>query len=507
MNDLDLTVVRAGRREWAGLAVLALPTMLLSLDVSVLILALPHLSAELGASSVQQLWITDIYVFMTAGFLITMGRLGDRIGRRRLLLVGAPSFAAASLLAAYSVNPAMLIASRGLLGVAGATLLPSTLALLRSMFTDPKQFGVAIAGWTTAYMAGVALGPVIGGALLQSFWWGSVFLLGVPVMALLLVAGPLLLPEARDPRAGRIELTSVMLSLAGILPVIYGLKVSATDGVRIPAAVTVVIGCAFGALFIRRQRRLRHPLVDLRLLRIVAVRATLVAALLVAAVQAGVSLLIATHLQLVEGTSALEAGCWLLLPSLALITTVNLAPHLARRIRPGYVFAAGLAVAAAGQFVLSQGVHVGGLAGVLVGFIIVHAGIGAPGALINQFVLGAVPPARAGSAASLASTSGELGIALGIATLGSLGTAVYTRAISLPAEIPDQVAAAARESLVGAVTVAPELDAPWRAAMLTRAEEAFTTGLAAVALVSAVIFVALAVFSARKLRHERPTGR
>src|SRR5690242_6635957 len=221
---------RATRREWTGLAVLALPTLLLSLDVSVLYLALPKLSASLGADSTQQLWILDIYSFMLAGFLVTMGTLGDRIGRRRLLLIGGTAFGAASVLAAYSTSPGMLIATRAVLGVAGATLAPSTMALIRNMFRDPRQMGVAIGVWFSCFMGGMALGPLVGGLLLDHFWWGSAFLLGVPVMLLLVAVGPWLLPEYRDENAGKLDLVSVALSLAAILPVIYGLKALARDG-------------------------------------------------------------------------------------------------------------------------------------------------------------------------------------------------------------------------------------------------------------------------------------
>ncbi len=210
--------VRAGRREWIGLAELALPTLLLALDISVLFLALPELSADLGADRTEQLWITDIYGFMVAGLLVTMGTLGDRIGRRRLLLAGAAAFAAASVLAAYASSPEMLIAARALLGVAGATLGPSTLALISSLFADPAQRGQAIALWFSCFLAGGALGPLVGGVLLELFWWGSVVLVGVPVMALLLVLGPRLLPEDRAPDAGRLDPASVALALAAMLP-------------------------------------------------------------------------------------------------------------------------------------------------------------------------------------------------------------------------------------------------------------------------------------------------
>jgi len=242
---------RVGRREWIGLAVLALPTLLLSLDLSVLYLALPHLSADLGAGSVQQLWIVDIYGFMIAGFLVTMGTLGDRIGRK-LLMIGASAFGAASVAAAFSTSAEMLIATRAVLGLAGAALMPSTLALISNMFTDPGQRATAMGVWASCFAAGTAIGPIIGGVLLGFFWWGSVFLLGVPVMVVLLVTGPVLLPEYRDPGAGRLDLIGVALSLAAILSVIYGLKELAKDGIETLPIVAIVAGAAFGVVFLVR---------------------------------------------------------------------------------------------------------------------------------------------------------------------------------------------------------------------------------------------------------------
>jgi DHA2 family multidrug resistance protein-like MFS transporter len=481
--------------------------MLLSLDLSVLFLALPHLSAGLGASNTEQLWITDIYGFMTAGFLITMGSLGDRIGRRKLLLIGAAGFGIASALAAYSTSPGMLIATRALLGIAGATILPSTLALIRNMFHDPKQMGVAFAGWTTTYMAGIALGPVVGGALLDNFWWGSVFLLGVPVMLVLLVAGPLLLPEHRDPgAAGRLDLTSVALSLAAILPVIYGLKELAGVGVTVVPILAIIVGVGFGVLFVVRQRKLADPLLDLRLFGIRTLRATVIMAVLIAAIQNGNTLIAALYLQLVRGLTPLQAGLWLVLPALGLIVTINATPHLARRFRPGYVYATGLVVSAAGYLLLTQVDATQGIALLVIGLIIVSAGIGPAGALTNQLVMGAAPPERAGSAASLTSTGGEFGIALGIATLGSIGTTVFRSQLTLPAGVPSDLAGTARHSIVGAVDTARQLPGAVGDELLAAARDAFTTTLNTVAAISAVLLLAVGVLAAFLLRHEGRTG-
>ncbi|MFL5415828.1 MAG: MFS transporter, partial [Myxococcales bacterium] len=267
--------VRAGRREWSGLAVIALPCLLYSMDLTVLDLAVPALSADLKPSSTQLLWILDIYGFLVAGSLVTMGTLGDRIGRRRLLLFGAGAFAAASTLAAFSTSAAMLIAARAVLGLAGATLAPSTLSLIRNMFLDPRQRTVAVSVWITSFSVGGAIGPLAGGLLLEWFWWGSVFLLGVPVMGLLLVLGPILLPEYRDPEAGRLDLVGAVMSLAAVRALIYGLKQFAQDGPGWPPALSIVVGLAVGVAFVRRQQTLADPLLDLRLFRVPAFSAAL----------------------------------------------------------------------------------------------------------------------------------------------------------------------------------------------------------------------------------------
>jgi DHA2 family multidrug resistance protein-like MFS transporter len=237
------------------------------MDLTVLNLALPALSADLRPSATEQLWIVDIYGFVVAGALITMGALGDRIGARRMLLIGAAAFAGASVLAAFATSPGMLIAARAILGLAGATLAPSTLSLIRTMFDDPGQRTFAIGIWVTSYSAGAAIGPLAGGALLEQFWWGSVLLLGVPVMALTLALGPRLLPESRKPGSGRLDLVSAALSLLAVLAVIYGLKQLAVQDAALESALWVGAGIAAGAAFVRRQRRLADPLIDLQLFR------------------------------------------------------------------------------------------------------------------------------------------------------------------------------------------------------------------------------------------------
>jgi len=499
--------VRAGRREWVGLAVLCLPTMLTMIDISVLFLALPNLTADLKASAMQQLWITDIYGFLIAGFLVTMGTLGDRIGRRRILLIGAAAFGVMSVLAAYSSSPAMLIACRALLGVAGATIMPSTLALIMNMFRDPKQMGAAIAVWASALTGGVALGPVVGGVLLNTFWWGSVFLIGAPVALLVVVTGRSLLPEFKNPAAGRLDPTSVLLSLGAILPFIYGLKEVARTGWRVSPLAAVLLGVIVGVVFVVRQRRLAHPLLDLRLFGIRAVSGALLLGLLVAAVQGGSGFFVAQHLQLVEGFSPLRAGLWVLVPTVALILGIFVSQGLAQQIRPAYIVTGGLALAAVGMLVLTQVSATSGLATLLIGVTIVYVGASPVGPLVSQLVVPSAPPEKAGSAAALQSTSGEFGVALGIATLGSIGWAVYRSHLTIPADVAGTPAGdTARQTIAGALTAAHDLPPTVAAALADSARAAFTSGLNTAAAVCAVVFVGLAVLATATLRHVKPLG-
>ncbi|HWN29235.1 MAG TPA: MFS transporter [Actinomycetospora sp.] len=483
--------VTTGRRAWIGLAVLALPTLLLSLDMSVLYLALPALSADLGLGPTAQLWAMDVYGFMIAGFLVTMGTLGDRIGRRRLLLIGGAAFGVASVAAAFSTSATMLIATRALLGVAGATLMPSTLGLIRTMFPDPRARGTAISIWMSCFMGGMTVGPLVGGVLLEAFWWGAAFLMGVPVMVLLLVLGPVLLPESRDTGAGRLDLASVALSLGAVLPVVHGLKALAADGLHLGGLVALTVGLGVGVLFVRRQLRLDDPLLDLGLFRHRAPAGALAVGLGGGVVMAGTFLLLTLWLQLVAGLSVLTVGLVLAPLQAAMVVASLLAPRLARSIRPARVMAAGLVIGAVGLLVVGLlGAGAGGGTVVLLGgFLLASVGIALPAALGTDLLVGSVPEEKAGSAGALSETSGELGIALGVATLGSLATAVYRGALVLPSGTPPPVAEVARTGLTEAVAAAP---AP---AVLDAARAAFTTGLGASATAGAVVFAGLAALA------------
>lgn len=494
----------AGRREWLGLGVLALACLIYAMDLTVLHLALPAISADLRPSSAQLLWIVDIYGFLVAGSLITMGTLGDRIGRRRMLLIGGAAFGAVSILAAFATSAEMLIASRALLGIAGATLAPSTLSLIFSMFRDPGERATAIGVWIAAFSAGGAVGPVLGGVLLERFWWGAVFLLAVPPMGLLLALGPRVLPEYRDPGAGRLDLLSAALSLAAVLAVIVGLKEIAQDGVGPLAAASILGGLALGLLFVRRQLTLAEPLIDLRLFRSPAFTVSLAINLLSIFVAVGYFLFAAQYLQLVLGLSPLRAGLWSVPSAVGFIVGSQLAPRLVRRIRPAVVIGGGLALAAAGLGTLTQVGVSDGLAALVTASLVISLGL----APVLTLTTDLAPPERAGAASGMSETAAELGGALGLAILGSIGVAIYRRALAdgLPAEIPGETAAIARDTLGGAVAAAGQLPADTGAATLAVARDAFVRGMHLTSAIAAVMALALAILTATLLRHLRPSG-
>jgi len=493
---------KAGRQEWIGLAVLMLPTLLIAMDLTVLHLAVPSLSTALQPSSTELLWIVDIYGFMIAGSLITMGTLGDRIGRRKLLLLGAAAFGVASTVAAFATSAAMLIAARALLGVAGATLMPSTMSLIRNMFLDARQRTAAIGIWVSGFSVGSAVGPLVGGLLLENFWWGSVFLLGVPVMVVLLVTGPILLPEHRDPDPGRFDLLSASMSLTAVLLIIYGLKQIAEKGAGwLPLAI-IVTGLGIGAAFVQRQRRLADPLIDLRLFRVPAFSASLVTYTLGIFAAFGTFLFIAQYLQLVLGLSPLQAGLWSVPGAIAFIIGSNSAPKVVQRIHPAFLVAGGLTVAAFSLGLLTQ-VGLSSLALIVFANTLMSLGFGFTFTLTVDMVVSAAPPERAGAASALAETGAELGGALGIAVLGSLATAVYRSQVTanLPPEISVEMAHAVQETLGGAVAAAGQLSGPLGLALLDAAYNAFVSGLQVISLIGAVVMLGLALLTVTMLRH------
>ncbi|QFG27319.1 MFS transporter [Actinomadura sp. WMMB 499] len=487
---------RAGRRAWGGLALLALPTMLLGLDVTALYLVVPNLAEDLEPSATETLWIMDAYGFFIAGFLITMGTLGDRIGRRRLLMVGTAAFGAVSVLAAFAPSAGWLIVARALLGVAGATLMPSTLSLIGDLFADARQRALAIGVWATMFALGMAAGPVVGGVLVGELWWGAVFLVAVPVAVAVLAAAPALLPESRT-RAGRLDPPSVALSLAGMLPIVYAIK-HAADGIDAVAVAAALLGAAATAVFVRRQLRLPEPLLDVRLFASRTFSAAL-AVLLVGLVGFGGTMYLVTqYLQLVDGLSAATAGLWMGPPALAMLAGAIGAPLLARRLPPGVLMSASLGLSLAG-YVLLGTAGTGARTSVVAGFAFVYFGLGVIAALGTDIVVGAAPAGKAGSAAALSETVQELGIAAGVALLGSLTTTIYRTTLGTPPGMEPSAAESYGDGLSGAVAVADRLPD----GALDQARAAFTGGLNVSAAVAGTAVAAAALVCLLHLRGPR----
>ncbi|MEJ0040212.1 MAG: MFS transporter [Gammaproteobacteria bacterium] len=497
---------RATRREWIGLGVLTLPCVLYSMDLTVLNLAVPQLAQDLKPSASQMLWIVDIYGFLLAGALITMGTLGDRIGRRRLLMIGATVFGIVSVLAAFAPTAQMLIAARALLGLAAATLAPSTLSLIRNMFLDDRQRTLAIGIWGAGFSSGAAIGPFVGGILLERFWWGSVFLASVPVMALLLVLAPRLLPEFRDPQCGRMDIVSAALSLAAVLSIIYGIKRMAEMLVfSFEHAAFIAAGIALAVVFVRRQLRLADPLIDLAMFRIRALRASLSINIIGLFAAFGFFLLISQYFQLALGMGPLEAGLWSAPSGPAFIIGSLATPALANRIRPANLLAGAFIIGAIGLLVIAYAAAHPSMGLFMAGYVAFCLGIAPMGTLTTDIVMSTVPPERAGAASGISETSFELGGALGIALLGSFVAALYRSSTAGLMPLTQVDITPAKETLAGAVAVAKQLPPEIGGPLLAIARQAFVDAFAQAALVAAALCVVVAIISLAFLRRPSVT--
>ncbi|MFI6723818.1 MFS transporter [Streptomyces atratus] len=491
---------RPGR--WIALAVLVLAVLLVAVDATVLGLATPFLTEDLKPSGTQLLWIGDVYSFVIAGLLVSMGSLGDRIGRKKLLLTGAVAFGAVSVLNAYASTPEMMILARALLGVAGATLMPSTLALIRNLFHDPRERSLAIGIWGAMASAGAAVGPVVGGFLLEHFWWGSVFLINLPVMAVLVAVGIKMIPESKNPAPGPWDLVSVALSFIGMIGVVYAVKELAAHGASWEVAVTGIGGLAALCWFVRRQLTLPAPLLDMRLFHHRGFSGAVLADLLTILGLSGLVFFLSQFLQLVQGRGPLEAGLAELPAAVGAVTAGLIAGLAARRysvrsVVSGGLGAIGLALAAV-TLIHKETAYP------LIGAVLLVVGVGAGFAftVTSDVILSSVPKEQAGSAGAVSETAYELGAALGIALLGSIVTGVY-QDFATPRGVPSANAAAAHESLGGAVEATHGLPAQQASALVSAAQESFVDGLRLAAGVGAAVLLATAVAAWFLLRGQK----
>lgn len=495
------TVRKATSRQWWGLAILALPCLLYSMDLTVLNLAVPHITADLRPSGTQMLWIVDIYGFVLAGALITMGAIGDRIGRRLLLFVGAVAFGFASILAAFAPSAEALIAARSLLGLAAATLAPSTLSLIRTMFEDSQQRAFAIGVWMASFSFGGAIGPLVGGVLLEHFWWGSVFLIAVPVVVLLLLAGPFILPEYKDDSASNVDVTSAGLSILALLALVFGIKQITVGDLTLQTGSSLALGLSIGWVFLRRQKTLATPMIDIGLFgapRFVIALTVNLAAFFVAF---GTLLTLAQHLQLVVGMGPMEAGLWTLFSAAGFVGGSFLAPVMLRVLHSASIIALSLVTAAGGFGLLAYALWHESFPLLVSATFLLSIGLAPVFTLAADLIVGTAPQERAGSAAALAETSSELGGAMGIAVLGSIVVGLYRDRIGtlLPVDLPTEVQEAVHDSIGAASDAVASLPASYVGPILDAVQQAFAGAFMAASVI-AVLIAAVAAAAAMRLR-------
>lgn len=500
MTVTELTAPASARLRWVALAVLMLPVLLVAIDNTVLAFAVPMISEALRPTGVELLWIVDVYPLVLAGLLVPMGSLGDRFGRRRMLLIGATGFAVISAIAAFVPTAGALIAARAAMGFFGAMLMPATLSLIRNIFIDAQERRIAIAIWAAGFSGGAALGPIVGGCLLEHFWWGSVFLLAIPLLLPLLVAGLKLLPESKDPNPGPIDPLSIVLVLAGMTSLVWSIKSVAVHGFTTTVTATVLLAIVAGTWFVRRQLNRATPMLDVRLFANPVFSGSVAANLLSVFSLVGFLFFVSQHLQLVSGKTPVEAGL-VLLPGLAVTVIAGLlVVKVVRRVRPGTVVVAGLLLNAVGYSLVMVSGETGSDLGLLIAFALLGAGVGAAETISNDLILSSVPAEKAGAASAISETAYEVGSVLGTAVLGGLLTAIYRGGVALPTSLTAEQAATAGETLGGATDVARSLPAEAAAELLESARAAFDSGVVVTSAIGVALMIGAAVLAGVTLR-------
>jgi DHA2 family multidrug resistance protein-like MFS transporter len=488
------------RSAWLALAVLMLPVLLIAIDNTVLAFALPAISEDLRPAASTQLWIIDVYSLVLAGLLVAMGSFGDRVGRRKLLMIGSTGFAVVSVVAAFAPSAAFLVGARAALGVFGAMLMPSTMSLIRNIFVEASARRLAIAIWASCFTAGAALGPIVGGALLQHFHWGAVFLVAVPILLPLLILAPRLVPESRDPNPGPLDLTSVALSFVALLPFVWAIKTAAHDGLSVAVGSALVISLAAGTVFVRRQNRSATPMLDISLFSNPPLRSSVLANFLSIVGLIGFLFFTSQHLQLVLGLSPLAAGLVTLPGALVSMVAGIGVVRVTKYIRPQLLMVAGLVAVALGYALILLFRHDLSILAVLVSFVVLEVGVGVSQTISNDTIVASVPAAKSGAASAVSETAYELGAVVGMATLGTIFTAFYRANVTVPAGLTATQAADAGESIAGATAVAGELPASTADALLDSARTAFDSGIAPTAIIAGLLTLAAAVIVAVSFR-------
>lgn len=490
-------------RRWAALAVLMLPVLLVSIDNTVLSFALPEISSQLAPTGSQLLWITDIYALILSGLLIPFGSLGDRYGRRTLLMLGGFGFTVISVLAAFAPTAGWLIAARAGMAIFGAMIMPATLSIIRNMFTNATERRTAIAIWASGFAGGAALGPIVGGFLLEHFYWGSVFLMSVPVLLPLLLLGFFIIPNSRDPHPGSIDVLSIVLIMATMAPFIYAIKHGAHAGFDLLTIGMALLALVAGWIFTRRQLTRSNPMLEVRLFTNQQFTGAVLANLLSIFSMAGFLYFVSQHLQLVSGHSPMSAAL-VLLPGLALTVIAGLVVvQIVKVIKPWVVITGSLLMMGTAFALVAFTANSGSDTGILVAFALLGSGIGMAETLTNDIILTAVPANKAGAASAISETAYETGTVLGTAVLGSILNAAYTAHLVIPDGVPAADAAVARETLGGASQVASTIGGETGAALLSSAQHAFDSGVLYTSGIGAVLMVISAFIAFKTLRKVR----
>ncbi|MFG2575538.1 MFS transporter [Streptomyces sp. NPDC048481] len=487
----------AGANRWVVLVVLCVSLLLVAVDATVLHVAVPAVTEDLRPDGIELLWIVDTYPLVCASMLILFGTLGDKVGRRRILLLGYALFGVASALAAFAGSAQTLIAARALLGVGGAMIMPATLSILRQVFPDRRERALAVGIWSAVAAVGAAIGPLLGGFLLEHFWWGSVFLVNIPLMLVSLPVGRLLLPESRGAGDGPWDVVGALMAAAGLFGVVLGVKRLGGGELGPFTVVPLAVGAVLIVLFVRRQRRRTHPLVDLGMFARPAFSTAVGCIVLAMLALVGLELIAAQYLQLVLGLSPLETGLRLLPLTFAAMAAGLAGARLLRGFGPRRMVCGGFLLTAAAVLVLTA---MGGSdnAGLLLsGFLLLGFGLETTLFAAYESMLSEAPQEQAGGAAAIGETSYQLGAGIGIALLGTVMNAAYAPGLSSVPGVPASASAAAGHSLGEAYEVAGQLGGPAGAALRHVAKDSFVHGLHVTLLVSAGLLLLGAVMALR----------